>query len=257
MPPLRHAPFNYHLSNQTSILSQLSKVHGRKLPHHYGQSQTYTKQMPTTYTNIAQRNIEIPADLMEKISHVQGTSVSKLTQVKDASRLCEFLAFCEGLGIQNHDVLPAGEDLLIAWASSYAGQLVERTVGAKILVIKKEHKWQGLAWQGGECLHCILKGVEELRLASSYCSKRAPITISMLEDLTRGLSRSSGLNICIHTICLLSFFCQLCSSEILPPTQDLNKFNSQCHATFTHIAESTAQNGTCNLHLPWSKTQKA
>jgi hypothetical protein len=39
-------------------------------------------------------------------------------------------------------------------------------------------------------------------------------------------------------------------------TQDLERFDSQWHATFANIAESTATNGACNLHLPWSKTQK-
>ena len=28
------------------------------------------------------------------------------------------------------------------------------------------------------------------------------------------------------------------------------------HAIFAHIAESTTENGACNLHLPWSKTKK-
>ena len=79
----------------------------------------------------------------------------------------------------------------------------------------------------------------------------------MLEDLNKRLSRSSGLDICIRAVCLLSFFCQLRSGKILPPTQNLSKFNSQRHTTFAHIAESTAKNGACNLHLPWSKTQKA
>ncbi|KAF8233947.1 hypothetical protein L208DRAFT_1553532 [Tricholoma matsutake] len=83
------------------------------------------------------------------------------------------------------------------------------------------------------------------------------MTISMLEDLNKRLSRTSGADICIWAICLLSFFCQLCSGEILLPTQDLGKFNPRRHATFMHIAELTAKNGACNLHLPWSKTQKA
>jgi hypothetical protein len=47
------------------------------------------------------------------------------------------------------------------------------------------------------------------------------------------------------------------SGEILPPTQDLTKIDPQRNATFGHIAESTAENGACNHHLPWSKTQKA
>jgi hypothetical protein len=79
----------------------------------------------------------------------------------------------------------------------------------------------------------------------------------MLDDLNKGLSRSSGLDICIRAIALLSFFCQLRIREILPPKQDLNKFDPCRHATFANIAESTAKNGACNLHLPWSKTQKS
>jgi hypothetical protein len=78
----------------------------------------------------------------------------------------------------------------------------------------------------------------------------------MLEDLNHGLSRTSGLDICIRAICLLSFFGQLRCGEILPPSQDLNKFDPHRHATFANISESTAENGACNLHLPWSKTQK-
>jgi hypothetical protein len=145
----------------------------------------------------------------------------------------------------------------MAWASSYAGWLAGRTVGAKLLAIRKEHERRGLAWLGGNRLRGILKGVEGLRPPSSFRSKRAPVTISMLEDLNKGLSRTSGLDICIRAICLLSFFCQLRSGEILTPKQDLSKFDPRRHATFAHIAESTAENSACNLHLPWSKTQKA
>src|SRR5271168_5304029 len=79
----------------------------------------------------------------------------------------------------------------------------------------------------------------------------------MLEDLNRGFDRRSGLDICIRAVALLSFFCQLPSGEILPPTMNIRKFNPLCHATFANIAQSTANNGSCNLHLPWSKTQKA
>jgi hypothetical protein len=129
-------------------------------------------------------------------------------------------------------------------------------VSAKLLAIRKEHEHLGLIWPGGSHLRRVLKDVEKLRPPSSFYNKRAPVTIPMLEDLSKALSRSSGIDICIRAICLLSFFSQLRSGEILPPTQDLKKFNQQRYATFAHIAESTAENGACNLHLPWSKTQK-
>ncbi|KAF8814362.1 hypothetical protein BYT27DRAFT_7206173 [Phlegmacium glaucopus] len=198
-----------------------------------------------------------PADLMVQIHQTQGAATTKSTQTKDASRLREFLAFCLRLGIPADRALPAKEDLLIAWSSSYSGRLAGKTVSAKISAIKKEHSRRGLPWFGGDRLKLTLKGVEELRPPSSFFSKRAPVTISMLDDLNSGLDRSSGVDNCIRAICFLAFFCQLRIGEILPPTQDLNNFNPHRHATFAHITESTASNGACNLHLPWSKTQKA
>ncbi|KAF8219956.1 hypothetical protein L208DRAFT_1544173 [Tricholoma matsutake] len=199
----------------------------------------------------------LPPALVDKIKHTQDTAVNKSTQRKYASQLREFLTFCKGLGIRKSDALPAREDVLITWASSYAGRLAGRMVGAKLLAIRKEHKSIGLTWLGGDHLCRTLKGVEELRPAVLYHSKRAPMTISMFEDLNKGLSRPSGADICIWAICLLSFFCQLHSGEVLPPMQDLGKFNPRRHTTFMHITESTAENGACNFHLPWSKTQKA
>ena len=225
MPPLRHVQ-SIHISNAcTTNLAQLARLHGGKFPHHYSRHQPYEIRIPSPQKILPKLSLALPPVLMDKIKHMQEAAINKTTQAKDASRLREFLSFCEGLGIQNSNALPAGEDLLIAWASSYAGQLAGRTVGTKLLAIRKEHERRGLIWQGGNLLCSILKGVEELRPASSFCSKRAPVTISMLEDLDKGLSRSLGLDICIRAICLLSFFCQLRSGEVLPPTQDLGKFN--------------------------------
>lgn len=254
MPPHRQIQ-SIHVSNtHKHHLSGLAQRHGGNLPNRHNRHQPYAT---SSHMVFPRPNLVLPQDLVDKITNTQDAAVSKTTQAKDASRLREFLRFCEGLGISNNNALPAREDLLIAWAASYAGRLAGKTVGAKLLAIRKEHERRGLAWQGGALLRKILKGVEELRPVSSFRSKRAPITISMLEDLNRGLSRTSGLDICIRAISLLCFFCQLRSGEILPPKQDLSKFNPQRYATFTNIAESTAENGACNLHLPWSKTQKA
>jgi hypothetical protein len=152
-------------------------------------------------------------------------AVNITSQKKDANRLHKFLSFCEGLGILAYNALLASEDILMAWVLSYAGRIAGKTISAKISAIKKGHERHGLHWCRGDHLCRIITGVEELRR--------------------------------IRAICLLSFFCQLRSGKILPPTRDIRKFNPLCHATFTNIAQSTAKNGACNLHLPWSKTQKA
>ena len=223
MPPLRHTQSIHAPNTYTSDLSYVAKLHGGKLLHRYARHQPYDVRTPPHAGGGTQshKNFELPPSLLNKIKNTQEASVNKTTQKKDASRLQEFMSFCEGLGIKPNDALPAREDVLIAWASSYAGRLASKTVGAKLLAIRKEHERQGLIWFGRARLRRILQGVEELRPPSSFRSKRAPVTISMLEDLNRGLDRHSGLDICIRAIALLSFFCQLRSGEILPPTHEL------------------------------------
>jgi hypothetical protein len=270
MPALRqiksfHTLNAYLVPPETVVSSMLSlphvsELHGGRFPHTYSRHHPYPLRIPSQVKMQHHANMNLkpvlPPTLLDTIKLTQDAAVNRGTRLKDASRLREFLEFCEGLGIKHSAALPAREDVLMAWASSYAGRLAGKTVSAKILAIRKEHERRDLIWLGGNRLREVLKGVEQLRPASSFRSKRAPVTISMLEDLNEGLNRSSGLDICIRAISLLSFFCQLRSGEILPPTQHLRNFNNKRHATFANIAESTAGNGACNLHLPWSKTQK-
>ena len=110
---------------------------------------------------------------------------------------------------------------------------------------------------GGDWLHQILKGIEEMRPLSSHYAKRAPVTIPMLTNINHTLNRTSRLDNCICAICCLAFFSQLHIGELLPPTQDILKFDCTHHATFANITESTSKSGVCNPHLPWLKTQKA
>ena len=119
--------------------------------------------------------------------NTQEAVASKTTQVKDASSLREFSQFCEGHGIKSSNAFPANEELLVAWAASYAGRLAGKTVSIKLRAVRREHERRGLVWQGGALLRRILKGVEELRPVSSFNSKRAP-SISMLGNLNRGLT---------------------------------------------------------------------
>ena len=257
MPPIKSVKSIY-VSKSTPLDLQLSaQRHGGNIPHRYSRLQPYATRIHPDHNTLDQSRFILPHALLNKIRDTQEAAISKSTQAKDNSRLREFLSFCRGLGIESDYVLPAKEDLLMAWAASYAGRLAGKTVGAKLLAVKKEHERRNLVWYGGPLLRRVLKGIEEIRPASSFHDKRSPVTIQMLEDLNKGLSRSSGLDICIRAIALLAFFCQLRIGEILPPKQSLNEFNPLHHATFTHIAQSTAQNGACNLHLPWSKTQKS
>lgn len=140
MPPVRQTQHTAHSNRHTDNLFQLAQIHGGRLSRNTTRPQPYVRRIPTAHAHLPRQNLTLPTNLLEKISQVEGAAVNKTTQAKDASRLREFLTFCQGLGIQSNNALPAREDILMAWASSYVGQLAGRTVGVKILAIKKEHQ---------------------------------------------------------------------------------------------------------------------
>lgn len=251
MPPLRTPKFIAHSTNANRSFKQpLVLNHGDSCTRQHARPQPYSTRIIRPHATGA--TFTIPNDLVDKANLVELDAAVR--EMKDAIRLKKFLLFCEELWISNDSPLLASEDLLAAWASSYVGRSSGETAGARISAIKKEHRRQAIPWSGGEK---IMKGIKEMRPASSFRIRRAPVTIDMLTDLDRGLKRTSGLDNCVRAICLLSFFSQLCSGDLLPPSEDLSKFNPRHHATFSDIAESTAESGACCLHLPWSKTEKA
>ena len=187
MPPICHCPsIRAPTGNRyTGDLTQIAILHGGKLPHHLTRHLPYdpciSAHQAYNLGSLSIGSLTLPSALLDKIRDTQEAAVNESTRRKDASRLSEFLSFCKGLGIRAEDALPAREEVLLAWASSYAGRLAGNTVGAKMSAIRKEHERRGIPWFGGNRLRSILKGVEELRPPSTFYNKRVPITISMLE----------------------------------------------------------------------------
>ena len=179
-------PQSTTLNACTNDVSQ-AKRHGKNLLHHSRHLPNAIHIQPP-HMALPQLSLALPQVLVDKIMNTQEAAVSETAQAMDASRLREFLQFCEGHGITSTKAFPAEEDLLIAWAASYAGRLAGKTVSAKLRAVRKEHERRGLVWQGGVLLRRTLKGVEELRPISSFHSKRTLVSISMLEDLSRGLT---------------------------------------------------------------------
>src|SRR5271168_1825456 len=128
-PPLRYfqttvtmAPLRQTQSIHTQIanmgdLTGTAALHGGYLARRYGRFQPYIARVPGQ--NIAVCEVpDIPLALLNKIKNAEHTAVNITSQKKDTSRLREILAFCNSLGIPAHNALPAGEDILVAWASS-------------------------------------------------------------------------------------------------------------------------------------------
>jgi hypothetical protein len=132
MSPLRHSKSIHTPLADTSNLSHAARLHGGKLPHRYGRFQPYIARIPSQKAMHSHSIPELPPTLLDQIRHTQDAALNITSQKKDASRLREFLLFCEGLGISACNALPAREDILLAWASSYAGRIAGKTVSALV-----------------------------------------------------------------------------------------------------------------------------
>ena len=131
MPPSRqHQSIHTH-NTYNNDLSQIAQIHGGNLPNRYNRFKPYVARIPSQGEQHvrAPRPLVLHPLLLDRIRDTQEAAVNKSSQKKDASRLREFLAFCDGLGIGAHAALPAREDILLAWASSHAGRLAGKTVG--------------------------------------------------------------------------------------------------------------------------------
>jgi hypothetical protein len=144
MPALRqiksfHTLNAYLVPPETVVSSMLSlphvsELHGGRFPHTYSRHHPYPLHIPSPVKTQHHANMNLkpvlPPTLLDTIKLTQDAAVNRGTRLKDASRLREFLEFCEGLGIKHSAALPAREDVLMAWASSYAGRLAGKTVSA-------------------------------------------------------------------------------------------------------------------------------
>src|ERR1700678_2986368 len=122
MSPLHHNQNTHAHLVGTGNLASIAALHGGNLPRRYGRFQPYIPRAP--YQRLtANGMVDLPLTLLNKIKDTQDAAVNVTSQKKDASQLCEFLSFCASLGIPPCKALPVGEDILLAWASSYAGRM--------------------------------------------------------------------------------------------------------------------------------------
>jgi hypothetical protein len=96
--------------------------------------------MSASHAISSQLELKLPLILVQNINHTQDAATSKTSQKKNASQLQKFLSFCAGLRISKNNAPPAREDILLAWASSFAGCLAGKMVSMKLLAVRKEHE---------------------------------------------------------------------------------------------------------------------
>ncbi|KAJ7573838.1 hypothetical protein C8J56DRAFT_981098 [Mycena floridula] len=168
----------------------------------------------------------------------------------------EYILWCRNQGYARKDILPAPQDLLCAYASSFMGRLAASTVKAKLRALKKLHLWKGLRWAGGDKLDAVVEAVGRKAPASSRKEKRPPVTLEMLLMLATGLCiYTSALDACIFMVACVAFFCQIRLGELLNSKRDPISFDPEINPTGRHLKPPSTKLGSRILHIPFSKTR--
>jgi hypothetical protein len=165
-----------------------------------------------------------------------------------------FKAFARETAVPRSAWLPASEQVLAAFAASFAGKRASGTVRGYLAAVRWWHTENGVEWNGKDLLRNVMKGVTSMTPSSSVRRCKKPMTIAMLKAINSNLDRTSGRDACVRMVANVAFFSQLRLGEILHPTRLYASFDASRQPSLSNI--SVAENGIdyC-LTLPSTKAE--
>ncbi|KAF5387865.1 hypothetical protein D9615_000293 [Tricholomella constricta] len=194
---------------------------------------------------------KLPSSLQAHTESVISCAWKPSTSAGYSRAIQQFFTFCSDTGVPPSACLPASEDLLCAFAASFSGLLAGNSIRSKCAALRSWHILNGLPWLGGTHLSYTIKGCEASRPASSFASKRAPVTSNMLSTLLSGLDLNDCRDSCVASVATTAFWGQLRLGELLPDRESL--VPERLLPSWSHLGPPNA-NGSRVLHLPQSKT---
>jgi hypothetical protein len=174
------------------------------------------------------------------------------TATSYSSAVRQFTKFCNSESIPLHLRLPATESLLCNFAASFAGKFASGTVYSKFAALKAWHNVQGVSWEGGARLRCVLNGVKNMAPSSSKMSLRSPITIAMLTRLLENLDLNDPFDLAVACAAVIAFWDQCRLGELLPTSS--SSYDSASIPSRSDISRSAHDKESMTLHLPRTKT---
>jgi len=103
-----------------------------------------------------------------EINHAVHNSTSASSSKQFLRTKTLFTQFCHDRKIPKEHIFPAGEDLVCAFAVSFAGKLSGSTLRVKISALKKWTLHRGKPWHWGAKLQSVLEHVKKVTPATSH-----------------------------------------------------------------------------------------
>jgi hypothetical protein len=195
--------------------------------------------------------IPVHTRMIRRALHSSG---AKSTKLKRAHGVKLFKAFAKRTAVPRSSWLPASEQVLAAFAASFAGKRAAGTVRGYLAAVRWWHTEKGVPWNGSDLLRNVMKGVDSMTPPSSVRQRKKPITIAMLKAINAGLDHACGRDACIRMVANVAFFSQLRLGEVLHPSRHYASFDRSRQPTLSDV--SVAENGIdyC-LALPSTKSE--
>ncbi|KAF5372038.1 hypothetical protein D9615_008037 [Tricholomella constricta] len=187
---------------------------------------------------------------LDRVNRVISHAWRSSTALKYSRSIAEFLRFCDASSVPLHARLPASEELLCAYASSFAGTHAGSSIRNKCSAVRKWHIANSLPYAGGTQLSYVIKGAENVRPTSSLQPRRTAFSAEMLSALSSGLQPTSASDICVLFVASLAFWGQIRLGEILPSRE--SNYDSASLPTWADLRLPNSS-GSRILHLPSTK----
>ncbi|KAK0235649.1 hypothetical protein EDD85DRAFT_921887 [Armillaria nabsnona] len=160
---------------------------------------------------------------------------------KHCSGLKAYHSFCNNQNVPQRDCLPAKEEILCTFASSFTGKMTSDAICSKLNGIRAFHIQNNLLYKTP---------------ADSKQIERPPITKEMLDILHEELDLEEPRDIAIFALATTAFYAQVRLGELVLDRQDKMLFDDKAHPTRKNLAKPHTTHGSRILHLPRTKMEQ-
>jgi hypothetical protein len=172
--------------------------------------------------------IELSEADLDRILEVMNVSWANGTREVYGSGLLVYHVFCDLRSIPEHQRAPASPLLIVAFISSCAGSYSGSTLANYVFGVRAWHTLHGQRWAMDDMqVKAALTGAANLAPPSSKRPKRAPFTVSLIEQILNKLNHSDPLDAAVAACLTTTFYTVARTGEFTVPS--LNKFNPIVH----------------------------
>src|ERR1700731_3030818 len=152
---------------------------------------------------------------VNSVSRTLAASWAESTQRNYNRGVTAYLDWCGSRNIPARNRLPASESLLCEFGASFAGRYSGSAARNILSGVRAWHIFSGAPWEGSVRLQQVLRGVENLRPASSRKAARRPVSIDHLLTLCANCEPTIPLHAACLAAATTAFWCQSRLGELL------------------------------------------